>query len=90
MSAKAYDFIIIGGGTAGLVLASRLSEDTSLSILVIEAGDDQRADPRVSTPAIWTSLIGSTSDWAFRTVPQVSRTHYAIQIPRIRSHVGSH
>ena len=66
-----YDFIIIGGGTAGLTIASRLSEDPSQRVLVLEAGSDLSEDPRVRVPAFWTSLHGSDADWDFKTEPQV-------------------
>lgn len=67
-----YDFVVIGGGTAGLVVASRLSEDHSASILVLEAGADLTADPRANIPIFYAALLGSEADWAFRTEPQVS------------------
>lgn len=65
------DYIIVGGGTSGLVVANRLSEDPDTQVLVLEAGGDHSADPRVNIPALWTSLIGTTeADWQFRTEPQ--------------------
>lgn len=72
MASDSYDFIIIGGGTAGLVLSARLSENPNVKVLVIEAGADQHDDPRVNTPGMWSTLIKSSSDWVFDTVPQVS------------------
>lgn len=66
------DVIIVGGGTAGLVLATRLSEDPAIQVLVLEAGKDQTEDPRVITPGLWPSLLKTESDWNFLTVPQVS------------------
>ncbi|KAJ5533501.1 aryl-alcohol dehydrogenase [Penicillium frequentans] len=68
--AAVYDFVIIGGGTAGLVVASRLSEDPSTSVLVLEAGADLTADPRVNIPIFYAALIGSDADWKFHSSPQ--------------------
>ncbi|KAI1775369.1 putative GMC oxidoreductase [Hypoxylon cercidicola] len=72
MESKPFDFIIVGGGTAGLVLAARLSEDPSVQVLVIEAGEDLTEDPRVKTPALATTLGGTSADWYFQTTPQQS------------------
>lgn len=48
---KQHDFVIIGGGTAGLVVAIRLTENTNVSVLVLEAGANGLQDPRVNIPA---------------------------------------
>ena len=67
-----FDFIIVGGGTAGLVLANRLTADPKVSVLVIEAGSDRLEDPRITTPGLATTLYDDpTYDWSFNTVPQV-------------------
>lgn len=66
-----YDFIIVGGGTAGLVVAARLSENSNVSVLVLESGGDALADPRVAIPAMWSAVLGTELDWDFITVPQV-------------------
>ncbi|KNG91205.1 aryl-alcohol dehydrogenase [Aspergillus nomiae NRRL 13137] len=68
--AAVYDFVVIGGGTAGLVIASRLSEDPSTSVLVLEAGADLTADPRVNIPIFYAALLGSDADWKFHSSPQ--------------------
>jgi choline dehydrogenase-like flavoprotein len=68
---KEADYVIVGGGTAGLVLASRLSENPGLTVIVLEAGKDMTQDPRVNIPALWTSLMGSDVDWQYQTTPQV-------------------
>jgi choline dehydrogenase-like flavoprotein len=69
--ATQYDIIIVGGGTAGLVLANRLSEDATVSVLVIEAGRNAAADPRIVVPAMFSAALGTELDWSFATVPQV-------------------
>ncbi|OGM51132.1 glucose-methanol-choline (gmc) oxidoreductase [Aspergillus bombycis] len=66
-----YDFVIVGGGTAGLALASRLSRGLpESSILVLEAGPDAANEPRINIPAMRGSAIASMYDWNFTTVPQ--------------------
>jgi hypothetical protein len=65
-----FDHVIVGVGAAGLVLAARLSEDPNIQVLVLEAGEDLTADPRVNVPAMWVQLFGSSADWRFKTSPQ--------------------
>jgi choline dehydrogenase-like flavoprotein len=73
-STSTADYVIVGGGTAGLVVANRLTEDPGVHVLLLEAGLDHSEDPRVIVPALFTSLMGSEVDWKFQTVPQVSNS----------------
>lgn len=75
---KQYDYIIVGGGTAGLVVAARLSEDPDCQVLVLEAGVNGGADPRINIPAGWSSVLGSEHDWKFMTTPQVRWTRTTV------------
>ncbi|KAJ5471486.1 aryl-alcohol dehydrogenase [Penicillium desertorum] len=85
-----FDYIVIGGGTAGLVVASRLSEDAATSVLLIEAGSDRTGDARIDTPGLITSLYGDKDlDWNFLSEPQVHVNGRQIPQPRGRVLGGS-
>lgn len=69
---KTFDYVIVGGGTAGLTLADRLTEDKDLSVLVLEAGEDHTKDPLVLTPGLVVAQYGKAEyDWNFSSPPQV-------------------
>ncbi|KAF5345932.1 hypothetical protein D9758_011426 [Tetrapyrgos nigripes] len=68
---RSFDYIVIGGGTAGLTLASRLSESPDISVLVLEAGDANLDDPLITRPAQYGAhFMKPEYDWGFKTVPQ--------------------
>lgn len=72
IAAKPYNYVIVGGGTAGLTLAARLSENPGVTVVVLEAGEAHLNDPRVMTPGLTVSLYDDPEyDWGFKTVPQV-------------------
>ena len=65
------NYLIVGGGTAGLVVACRLSENPDVHVVVLESGPDRTQDPQVRDPNAWRGLSGSDLDWKLKTVPQV-------------------
>ncbi|KAI9690626.1 MAG: hypothetical protein M1820_009957 [Bogoriella megaspora] len=86
----AFDIIIVGAGTAGCVLANRLSQDPDLQILVIEAGRNCNDDPRVKTPGRSGECQGNSGlDWQFVTEPQKHLNGRVISHPRGRLIGGS-
>lgn len=73
LDTKTFDFIIVGGGTSGLVVANRLSEDLNKSVLVLEAGTNHLDDPRILILGQALSVHQNPEfDWGFWSIPQVS------------------
>jgi len=69
VASTGYDYVVVGGGTAGCVIASRLSENPDVQVVLIEAGSGEPLDA-VAVPPAWTSLQGTSVDWANSTVVQ--------------------
>lgn len=67
---KTYDYIVIGGGSAGSVVASRLAEDPGTSVLILESGAHFGDNPSFYKPPHWIDLLGSQFDWGYFTEPQ--------------------
>lgn len=75
------DYIIVGAGSAGCVLANRLSEDPACRVLLIEAGGADEA-AAIRTPALFSRLQDSPYDWGDRTLPQQTMQGRRIYIPQ--------
>lgn len=81
-----YDHIVVGGGSAGCVMAARLTQDPGTRVLLVEAGSSERVREMV-VPAAWPELIGSSADWADVTIAQADAG--PVSYPRGRALGGS-
>jgi len=89
MTAEAFDYVIVGAGTAGCVLANRLSEDSRNSVCLIEAGAKD-SHPFIRVPAlVGAALTLPQYSWGLETVPQPHLNGRRIPIPRGRVLGGS-
>lgn len=66
---ESYDYIVVGAGSAGAAVASRLSEDPKVSVLLLEAGGSNDA-MEISMPAAFPNLFKTRWDWNYQTTPQ--------------------
>jgi choline dehydrogenase len=83
--AAEYDYVIVGGGSAGCVVAARLAADSrGMSVLLIEAGPDGRGVTQVVDPPQWPNLLGTSLDWGYWYAPSPAVAGRAIPVPRGR------
>jgi choline dehydrogenase len=86
---ESYDFIIVGAGTAGCVLAERLSERPDVSVCLIEAGD-RDVYPLIKVPAaVAFTILNPKLGWGYETVPQPNCNNRRVLLPRGRVLGGS-
>ena len=83
-----FDYIIIGAGTAGSVLAHRLTEDPDTRVLVLEAGGDWIPNSVDAAP-LWPTLLGSAVDWGYQSIPQPGLNGRVTNEPRGKMPGGS-
>ena len=83
-----FDYIIVGAGASGCVLAERLSARRDLRVLIIEAGSAD-AGPAVRAPGKWTTLLGGPLDWGYLTEPGPAIDGRQVPWPMGKSYGGS-
>ena len=82
-----FTHLVIGGGTAGLVVAARLSEEPTITVGVLEAGPAAFDEPLINVPGRLGETLNTEYDWQFETIPQVALS--GRKIPYNRGKVGS-
>src|SRR5271165_3281086 len=76
-----FDYVIVGAGSAGCVLAARLTEDPDVSVLLIEAGPPDSSE-NIHVPLAFPQLLHSQLDWDYSTLPEPFADRRRIHLPR--------
>jgi choline dehydrogenase len=83
-----YDYVIVGAGSAGCVLAARLTEDPEVNVLLLEAGPPDAIE-NIHVPAAAAQLLHSQVDWGYSTIPEPHADNRRIHLPRGKALGGS-
>jgi choline dehydrogenase len=81
---ESFDYVVVGAGSAGAAVAGRLSEDPSVTVLLLEAGGSNEA-LEVSMPATFPQLFKTKWDWNFQTTPQAGLGGQSAYWPRMKA-----
>lgn len=83
-----FDYVVVGAGSSGCVLANRLTADPAVRVLLLEAGGPDR-HPLIPVIGQWTSLVGSEVDWNYSTEPEPGLNGRTVKWPRGKTYGGS-
>ncbi|KAJ4490831.1 aryl alcohol oxidase [Lentinula aciculospora] len=79
---KQFDFVVVGAGAGGGVIANRLTEDPDVSVLLIEAGGSNEGVLDVAAPGLVNLLVNSAWDWNFTSTPQTALNNRTLSVSR--------